>query len=250
MTLTAGDWHSRFSQQSAWTRPLRQYLLPRMGLTASSRILEAGCGTGAITADLHQDTPASVFGLDLNLAFLHLAHQHEPATTHTGGDALRLPFSDGAFDAVVCHFFLLWIPQPGGALAEMRRVVRPGGAVAAFAEPDYAGRIDYPQALAELGRLQAAALRRQGAEPDTGRRLSGLFHAAGLREVETGLMGGQWRGRPSPAEIDSEWAILEADLEGQVSPDRLRELRRIDEDAWSSGERVLFVPTFYAIGFK
>lgn len=262
MSLSPEDWHNRFLQQAGWTRQLRRYLLGRLEISPVSRILEAGCGTGAITAGLGEDTPARVYGLDLNPSFLRLARQNNigsriaagsrvaAGTCFTAGDALRLPFADGQFQAVVCHFFLLWVPQAATVLDEMARVACPGGAVIAFAEPDYGGRIDHPPALAELGRLQAAALRRQGADPVMGRQLSGLFHAAGLRDVETGLLGAQWQGSPSQEAIDSEWTILEDDLAGSLPPTRLRELRQADDAARQSGQRVLFVPTFYAIGFK
>ncbi len=250
MTPTPQDWDRRFRQQSGWTRQIRAYILSRLGLGASSRVLEVGCGTGVITAGLRQETPALIFGLDLNLDFLRLARQNDPSARITAGNAQSLPFPTGAFDAVVCHFLFLWLAQPAGVLAEMVRVVRPGGAVAAFAEPDYGGRIDHPAALVELGRLQAEALLRQGADPHMGRRLSGLFHAAGLDAVETGLLGGQWQGPPSAVEIDSEWATLAADLAGMLPTWRLDELKRQDALARQSGQRVLFVPTFYAVGRK
>lgn len=250
MPRSPGEWHARFEQQAAWTEQVRGYLLGRMHLSAGERVLEVGCGTGAITARLNQATAGTIYGLDINTTFLRLAQRSDPETRFCAGDALRLPFASGSLAAAACHFVLLWLPDPGAALREMARVTRRGGAVAAFAEPDYGGRIDYPPALAELGQMQSAALRRQGAEPEMGRRLAGLFHEAGLTSVETGLLGGQWQGPPSPEQQESEWETLAADLEGQVAPERMAELRRVDAAAWAGGERVLFVPTFYAVGRK
>jgi ubiquinone/menaquinone biosynthesis C-methylase UbiE len=278
MSLTPRDWHRRFLQQAGWTRALRQHLLARLELTPASRILEAGCGTGVITAALVADTramaadspppgdgtpsigpakpvsrdgtPSRVYGLDFNAAYLRLARQAAPGVRYTEANALRMPYTGGTFDAVVCHFFLLWVPEAARAIAEMLRVTRPGGAVIAFAEPDYGGRIDHPPALAELGQLQAEALRQQGADPAMGRKLYGLFHAAGLRSIETGVLGAQWPGRLSQEEIDIEWSTLEADLAGKIPVGRIQDLRQRSDAAWESGERVLFVPTFYAIGYK
>lgn len=248
MPQTPIDWHRRFLQQATWTEPIRQHLLGRLGRAA--RILEVGCGTGAITATLHGYAKVGVYGLDLDHESLRVAQQHDPRTRLTAGNALHLPFPAGTFDAVVCHFLLLWIPDPLPALAEMARVARPGGTVIAFAEPDYGARIDYPPELEVLGQLQFAALRRQGAEPEMGRRVSGLFHAAGLSEVETGLLGGQWKGAPTEEQMASEWDTLQSDLAGEIPAGQLNELRRLDEQAWRTGQRVLFVPTFYAIGWK
>jgi hypothetical protein len=120
--------------------------------------------------------------------------------------------------------------------------------VLALAEPDYGGRIDYPPELAELGRLQVASLRQQGAEPELGRRLIGLFTNLGLESVEVGVLGAQWSGAISATEWESEWAVLRSDLGDSLPPSQLERLSQLDALAWQSGVRVLFVPTFYAWG--
>jgi hypothetical protein len=127
----------------------------------------------------------------------------------------------------------------------MRRVTRSGGSVIALAEPDYGGRIDYPEELAILGRHQAAALRKQGADPRMGRRLAEVFHQLGLQDIEVGVLGGQWKGKSSRREWELEWRVLQSDLGGEQDTDSLRAL---DWAARERGERVLFVPTFYAFG--
>lgn len=132
----------------------------------------------------------------------------------------------------------------------MTRVALPGGAVIAFAEPDYSARIDDPPELARLGKLQADALLAQGAEPDRGRQLAGLFAQTGLHEVETGVMGNRWGAVPARAEIDAEWEILEDDLQGTLPAAEMERLYRIDQQAWRNGSRVLFIPTFFACGTK
>ena len=155
---------------------------------------------------------------------------------------------EASFDIALCHFLLLWVADPRQVIAEMRRVVRPGGYVLALAEPDYGGRIDYPPEFAALGRLQAEALRRQGADPDLGRKLSALFHEAGLKLVETGVLGGQWSGMPNPQDNELEWQVLEADLGDSIDKTQFNRLRALDAAAWQRGARLLFVPTFYAWG--
>lgn len=250
MPRTPAQWHARFRQQAAWTVSTRHYLLIRTRLPANSRVLEVGCGTGAITSWLVEEIGCKVFGLERSLEFLRLAGRTDYQSNYCGGDAMSLPFSNCVFDAVVCHYFLLWTPDPSQILAEMTRVARPGGLVIAFAEPDYAGRIDFPPELANLGQLQAEALRRQGAEPDRGRQLAYLFSQADLRSIETGVMGNQWMAAPNRSEINSEWTTLENDMEGILPTEEMDRLKQINDRAWASGERVLFIPTFFARGVK
>jgi SAM-dependent methyltransferase len=235
--------------QAGWTRDIRLHLYARTGLNKARRVLEVGCGTGVLTNELSRTTRARVSGLDLNPDFLALARHRDRKTHYTLGDGNLLPYPGGAFDLTLCHFLLLWVKNPLQVLLEMKRVTRPGRAVLALAEPDYGGRIDYPASLAELGQLQTEGLRRTGANPLMGRELAGLFARAGYNNVETGVLGGEWRHSLPARERDSEWATLQADLAGQVSPDHLAELSAIEQSAYASRERVLYVPTFYAVGW-
>jgi SAM-dependent methyltransferase len=239
-------WHERFLQQATWTRDLRAYAFERAGLEQARRILEAGCGTGAVLAGLQ--TGAAVHGLDLEPARLAEARVHAPGASLACGDALRLPYTKEAFDITFCHFLLLWVPDPLQALLEMKRVTRPGGFVLALAEPDYTRRVDEPESLAVLGRLQTESLRRQGADPALGARLGELFRQAGIRLIETGTLRGSGEGRPTPIQREMEWAVLESDLAGRVPAEELRRLKALDEGAWQRGERVLQVPTHFTYG--
>jgi ubiquinone/menaquinone biosynthesis C-methylase UbiE len=246
--LSAHDWHHRFQQQAGWTRGIRHFIYRRLDLVSGKRILEVGCGTGAVTADLSNTYESTAYGLDVNYPYLASAHGTDTQTRYSCADAYSLPFSANTFDAVICHFFLLWIRDVNSVLNEIRRVTKPGGAIAALAEPDYGGRIDFPDSLSELGQWQAFALGSQGATPNIGRRLMAEFLNAGLDQVETGLLGGQWKASFDQQAFDSEWKVIESDLSVMVSPARLQALRRMDEVAHRKGERILYVPTFYAIG--
>jgi SAM-dependent methyltransferase len=246
--LTAAEWRARYLRQALWTKELRDTIFRRAGLGRMRRVLDVGCGPGVLTQEIHRRSTAWVCGLDIQPAFFPLARQGDPASAWAAGDALALPFRNASFDLTYCHFTLLWVRDPAQALAEMRRVTQPGGWVLALAEPDYGGRIDYPAQLAEIGRLQSRALIEQGADPLLGRRLGELFHQAGLSAVETGLLGGQWGQPPNPDDWESEWQVLQADLQDRISRDELLSLKGLDAAAWLRGERVLFVPTFYAWG--
>jgi SAM-dependent methyltransferase len=250
MTLTPQEWHQRFRQQVRWTQELRTHLLPRAGLAYAQRLLEIGCGTGALLEDMQTAFSGALFGLDIAAPHLGQAHRHAPHANLTQADAHYLPYPTGIFDLAVCHFLLLWVTDPAQTVSEMARVTRPGGAVLALAEPDYGGRIDYPEELSKIGAWQTAALQRQGADPFVGRRLATLLVGAGLQDVEAGVLGGRWTDPPSSAELALEWKVLQEDLIATPEAGQLPGLRALDEAAWARRERVLYVPTFYAIGWR
>jgi ubiquinone/menaquinone biosynthesis C-methylase UbiE len=246
--MMAVNWHKRFIQQAAWTQELRDYLYDRAGLTQAGIVLEVGCGTGVLLAEIIQRGQTMPVGVDLDFARLKSSSMNAPGSVLVQANGHDLPFKSASFGMAVCHFLLFWVGDPARVVAEMRRVVRRGGSVLALAEPDYGGRIDYPASLSVLGKWQQESLSDQGADPLIGRKLKGIFHQAGLKEVESGVLGAQWAGTPSKEELDLEWAVLEADLEGKVFKNTLENIRSQEMDAWERGERVLFVPTFYAWG--
>jgi len=249
MSLTVEQWHQRFTQQAEWTRPLRDYCFKLPGISTAKSILEGGCGTGAITSDVHRLCQASVTGIDIAYERLEFARQVDPLTHFYIADANHLPFANQSFDVLVCHYFLLWCLDPERVLSELRRVTAPGGWLLILAEPDYTHRIDKPTELAALGTAQTNALRSQGAHPDLGMRLPELVRKSGWNLIETGVLQ-----PPSPSEKtqlpdgwDLEWSVLEDDLEHQVLPEQLSEWRDIDRSAWLAGIRRLEVPTHFAI---
>jgi len=248
--LTPEEWQAWFTVQAGWTRQTRLWLYRQAGLGHARTILEVGCGTGVITAELSRLSPARVVGLDCDPTMLAFARGQGDGAAYVLGDAHILPFSDESFDITVCHYLLLWLADPLRGVQEMARVTCPGGWVLACAEPDYGGRIDHPPELAVLGRLQAESLRRQGADPEIGRRLGELFTAAGL-QATVGTMAGQWRLPDAPdAGFEAEWRMREHDLAGLVAANELHRLRALDCQALIEGRRILYVPTLYALGKK
>jgi SAM-dependent methyltransferase len=164
------------------------YLLPR--LEATARVLDVGCGPGTITVDLAARVPqGEVVGVDaagdvLDLARQEAGRQGRPNVRFEAGDVYHLAFADASFDVVHAHQVLQHLGNPVGALAEMRRVCRPGGLIAAR-DSDYGGMIWFPEdpGLAEWRALYQRVARAVGGEPDAGRRMLSWARAAGFAAV-------------------------------------------------------------------
>ena len=165
------------------------YLLPH--LNAGMDLLDVGCGPATITADLaDRVTPGRVVGLDaasgaLKAARATLAERDLSARVElTDGDVMSLPFDDGTFDVAHAHQVLQHLSDPVGALAEMRRVTRPGGIVAGR-DAVYSAMAWYPEPEGmKLWRsVYMATARANGGEPDAGGRLLAWAHRAGFTEV-------------------------------------------------------------------
>jgi SAM-dependent methyltransferase len=153
-------------------------------------VLDVGCGPGTITADLAARVPdGQVTGIDAAAGVLAEAQAEAGRRGLTNvqfetGDVYRLAFADGTFDVVHAHQVLQHLSDPVAALAEMRRVCRPGGLVAAR-DGDYGGMFWFPDdpGLAEWQALYRNVARALGGEPDAGRMMLAWARAAGFAEV-------------------------------------------------------------------
>ena len=106
----------------------RPAMLALAGDVAGRRILDAGCGSGPLSAAL-RDRGADVTGIDASARMLALARRRlgDDAALHVADLSDPLPFADGAFDDVVSSLVLHYLEDWGPTLAELRRVLRPGG---------------------------------------------------------------------------------------------------------------------------
>ncbi|XAS66736.1 class I SAM-dependent methyltransferase [Micrococcaceae bacterium Sec5.7] len=106
----------------------RPAMLDLAGDVRGRRVLDAGCGSGPLAAAL-QTRGATVTGFDSSAAMVELARQRlgEAAELHVADLSQPLPFADGAFDDVVSSLVLHYLQDWTGPLAELRRVLRPGG---------------------------------------------------------------------------------------------------------------------------
>jgi SAM-dependent methyltransferase len=244
------DWNERFSVQAKWTRSIREFLINQLGITESSRVLEVGSGTGVVLRETRDIANCKLFGIDLDLKRLENSKQINTQEAINCADAYHLPFADNTFDFIMAHYFFLWLKTPLLVMFEVNRVLKQGGFLVAFAEPDYSARIEYPEEFQDLGIIQTDSLAKQGINPKCGRSLPLLFSQSNFEKVQYGLSGFQIPIEVISDDWDSEWEVIESDILGKISIEKLSELKLLDQQTRLAGSRVSWVPTFYAFGKK
>ena len=160
-------------------------------LKSGLRILDFGCGPGTISVGLARAVdPGEVHGVDMEESQIELARAaaeaggHKNAKFHVG-DVTSLPFGDNSFDVAHCHAVLMHVPDTSAALAEVKRVLRPGGIIASretvvascFAEPT---TDTLRSGWTVFGNLIAA----NGGHPQMGRELKNYLVEAGFIDVQ------------------------------------------------------------------
>jgi ubiquinone/menaquinone biosynthesis C-methylase UbiE len=172
-----------------WSQLFVPSLLDAARVSTGQRVLDVATGTAeaAMVAAACVGSSGTVVGADISLAMLQAARARVPVSRFfsVAADGESLPFRDGCFDAVVCQLGLMFFPNPGRAVAEMRRVLHPGGRVAAcvISTPDRApmwGAL--ADALCRQLPNQAHALLLSFSLGDS-TTLERLFRAAGLDDV-------------------------------------------------------------------
>jgi SAM-dependent methyltransferase len=121
----AEDW---VSIQERTSRPFYQAVFDRVGLKAGEGYLDAGCGAG-LAAQMAAARGAKVSGLDASENLLAIARSRVPDGVFCLGELESLPFANGAFDLVTGFNSFQYAADPGAALGEAKRVVKPGAHV-------------------------------------------------------------------------------------------------------------------------
>jgi ubiquinone/menaquinone biosynthesis C-methylase UbiE len=144
-----------------WSKKLAPLFIDFVGLADGEKILDVGCGTGSLTFALAGTANLSeIAAIDYSAVFVEEAIRRntDPRIKIRQADACALPFEDGMFDRALALLVLHFVPEAGKAVAEMRRVVRPGGVVAAAVWDHLGGMpgmrmmVDTVAALSEGGR--------------------------------------------------------------------------------------------------
>jgi SAM-dependent methyltransferase len=171
-----------------WSRPVGEAFIDWIGPKAALRWLDVGCGNGAFTEILvERCAPASVQGIDPSEGQIAYARM-QPASRvaqYRQGDAMALPFPDDTFDAAVMPLVIFFVPEPAKGVAEMARVVCPGGMVAAYSWDMLGGGFPYHALQDEMRGMGIAVPMPPCPEASRMDALRALWAGAGMGGVET-----------------------------------------------------------------
>jgi ubiquinone/menaquinone biosynthesis C-methylase UbiE len=171
-----------------WSRLAGEVFLDWLAPAPGLRWIDVGCGNGAFTeALLLRCAPAEVQGIDPSEGQLAYARTRPGArgAVFRQGDAMALPFEAGRFDAAAMALVIFFVPEPAKGVAEMARVVRPGGLVAAYAWDIPGGGFPFDPVQRELRAQGFAPPLPPHAEVARAEALRALWKGAGLESVET-----------------------------------------------------------------
>jgi SAM-dependent methyltransferase len=248
------DFIRKLELQALETAEERLPLYLHVGLKDTHLVLDVGCGSGLVTRDIARLTKGTVVGMDGSAYLLAVARQilgnHQNVILCLG-DAQKLPFPENTFDLVTCNLVLMWADDPQEVVCEMARVVKPNGKVLASLEPDYGGKLHWPENPRVDPLFAGEAIGKKGGDPHIGRKLRSLFVTAGLQTTI-----GIGNNRIWSCEEDKQYYLHSRDFYIKVLKDA--GLSEKDIDQWEfeylksldDGIQLNFFPQFYAIGVK
>lgn len=244
-TFTAADGDGYELNMGRWSRRLAVPFLEFAGTADGERMLDVGCGTGALAeAVLARCSPLEVHAVDLAQVYVDYARRRtpDPRLVFAVGDACSLGYPDHFFDRVMSLLVLHFVPRPAAAIAEMRRVARPGATVGATVWDARGGFVANRLFFDTAAALDPAAAMRRGknfTRPLTRPgELTAAWRAAGFVEIEEE----QLLMRMEFADFDDYWRpYLGQDGPGaehvrSISPDERTRLEAAVRSAYLDGE--------------
>jgi len=248
------DFIKKLELQAVETAEERIPLYLEVGLKEAGLVLDVGCGTGVVTRDIARLTKGTVIGIDGSPDLMDVARFLLESHTNVHlikGKAQNLPFATNTFDIVTCNLLFMWVEHPQQVINEMTRVTKPGGKILASLEPDYGGKIHWPEHPRVDPLFAGEAIRKKGGDPHIGRKLRSLFVTAGL-ETKIGI----GNSRIWSCKEDKKYYLHARDFYIKVLKDAGLTDTEIDEweygylKSLDEGVQLNFFPQFYAIGKK
>ncbi len=240
--------------QAIETAEERIPLYLRYGIKDAEKILDVGCGSGIVTRDIAHLTKGKVIAIDESKDMINVAkqvlRQYDNVTLKVG-NANKLPFNDCTFDITTCNLVLMWSRKPQEVVNEMARVTKKGGIVLATLEPDYGGKLHYPEDPKVDPIFAGKAIRDKGGDPHIGRKLRLLFVRAGLK-TKVGI----GNNRIWSCEEDKAYYFHARDFYVKALKNAGLSQKKIDQweyeylKSLEEGVQLNFFPQFYAVGTK
>ena len=248
------DFVKKLELQSIETLEERIPLYDEVGLKNAKIILDVGGGSGIVTKDIAIYTNGRVISIDESKEMVHISKNILKQNLNIElllSKAESLPFQDNIFDIVTCNLLLMWASNPQIVVNEMSRVVKIGGTVLASLEPDYGGKLHYPENPKIDPIFAGEAIRKKGGDPHIGRKLRLLFVRAGL-STKIGI----GNNRIWSCEEDKSYYLHARDFYVRTLKDAGLSNKEIDNweyeylKSLDDGIQLNFFPQFYAIGKK
>jgi len=248
------DYIKKLELQAIETAEERIPLYLEVGIKDAKLILDVGCGSGVVTRDIAHLTKGKVIAIDSSKEMIKVAKNVLKMYNNIElrvGKAENLPFKDNTFDIVTCNLLLMWAKNPQKVVNEMTRVTKPGGIVLATLEPDYGGKLHWPENQKVDPIFSGKAIKSKGGDPHIGRKLRALFVRAGLK-TKVGIGNNRiWSCEEDKAYyLHARDFYIKALKEAGLSQEEIDKweydyLKSLDE-----GVQLNFFPQFYAIGKK
>ncbi|KYK20895.1 ubiquinone/menaquinone biosynthesis protein [Thermoplasmatales archaeon SG8-52-4] len=248
------DFIKKLELQAIETAEERIPLYLKVGIKEADIILDVGCGPGMVTRDIAHLTKGKVIAFDGSEDMIKVAKDILKMYKNVEfriGEAENLPFDDNMFDIVTCNLLLMWANNPQKVVKEMARVTKPGGIVLASLEPDYGGKLHWPENPKVDPIFAGKAIKAKGGDPHIGRKLRFLFVRAGLK-TKVGI----GNTRIWSCEEDKAYYLHARDFYVKALKDA--GIKQAEIDKWEydylksidEGVQLNFFPQFYAIGKK
>lgn len=248
------DFIKKLHLQAIETAEERIPLYLRVGMKDADSVLDIGCGSGMVTRDIANLTAGMVTGIDESSDMIDVARRvlNDHDNIHLCvGNANHLPFCDDSFDITSCNLVLMWAKDPQKVVDEMTRVTKKKGMVLASLEPDYGGKLHYPEHPEVDPIFAGKAISDKGGDPHIGRKLRSFFVKAGL-QTEIGI----GNNRIWSCEEDKAYYLHARDFYNKALKNAGLDQKVIDKweyqylKSLDEGIQLNFFPQFYAIGKK